>query len=75
MPLSDTNKSINDANPAAYLSGINTNILKSQAVPLKKADWSVSRAEQFWDARKTLLAAAFNAFLRSALPRRRIAIV
>ena len=72
--ISDTNKSINDADPAAYLSGISASILRSQAVPLDKADWNVGRAESFWDARKKLLAGSFNAFLKDALPRRRVAI-
>ncbi len=72
--ISDTNKSISAADPAAYLGGISAGVLRSQAIPLQKANWSVSRAEAFWDDRKKLLAEAFNAFLKSALPRRRIAI-
>jgi hypothetical protein len=72
--ISDTNKSINDANPAAYLSAISTRILKSQAIPLHKPYWDVSKAESFWDARKKLLEEAFNAFLKSAFSTRRLFI-
>jgi hypothetical protein len=72
--ISDTNQSINDANPAAYLSTINTKILASQAIPLHKANWDISKAEVFWDERKKLLAEAFNAFLKSAFSRRRLFI-
>lgn len=72
--MRDTNESINDANPAEYLTAISPKILRSQAIPPNQAHWSVSKAEAFWDERKALLAEAFNAFLKSALPARRLFI-
>ena len=70
--ISDTNKEINDRNPAVYLSGIKPEILKRQAIPSDKRLWDTAKAESFWNKRKQLLAEAFNAFLKSAFPTRRL---
>jgi len=72
--ISDTNKEINDANPTVYLNEIKPDILKRQAIPLDKRLWDIAKAESFWSKRKQLLAEAFNAFLKSAFPTRRLRI-
>jgi hypothetical protein len=37
-----------------------------------KQIWRINRCEEFWEARRRLLADAFNAALRTMLPGRRI---
>jgi len=46
-------------------------VLESQCIPLDRSLWKIERAEEFWKARRELLAQAFNEFLRVVLPRRR----
>ncbi len=65
------NKSIGPTGPEVYLKQIKPKILESQCVPLDKSLWSVERADEFWEQRCTLLAEAFNEFVREALPNRR----
>jgi hypothetical protein len=67
-----TNRSVNSSGPEVYLRKIDPQILESQCIPLDESLWRIDRAEEFWDARRELLADAFNAFIKEALPRRRV---
>jgi len=69
---SDVNKSIGQSGPEVYLKRISKKILDSQCVPNDSALWTIDRAEQFWEARRALLAESFNEFLKDALPGRRV---
>jgi hypothetical protein len=68
----DVNRSIGQQGPEVYLKRIKPSILESQCVPMNKDLWSVDGAEDFWAARRELLAESFNDFLKVALPQRRI---
>lgn len=68
----DTNRAISDADSEKYLAKISTSVLESQCIPLDKKLWSVEAAPQFWAERRTLLADAFNEFVRGMLEKRRI---
>ena len=70
---SDVNKAIGLSGPEVYLKRISKKILKSQCVPNDSHLWAIDRAEQFWEARRALLAESFNEFLKNALPGRRVA--
>jgi len=67
----DVNKSIGQAGPEVYLKQVKAKVLDSQCVPQDRALWSVESAQAFWNARRILLADAFNDFIREALPNRR----
>jgi hypothetical protein len=68
----DVNRAINQSGPEVYLQQLTTEVLESQCIPTEKDLWSISRADDFWSARRKLLAAAFNDFVKDALPKRRI---
>jgi hypothetical protein len=68
----EVNRSIGAASPDVYLGKISTEVLESQCIPLDKDLWRIDRAEEFWHAREKLLADAFNGFLRTMMPGRRI---
>ena len=68
----DSNRSITDSRPEAYLTKISKSVLTAQCIPLDKNLYSVENAEDFWEARRELLAAGFNEFLKAALPKRRL---
>jgi hypothetical protein len=67
-----TNRSINMSGPEVYLSRIPKEILASQCIPTDPKLWSIDRAEEFWQARRELLAESFNDYLRLALPNRQM---
>ncbi|KYF57218.1 hypothetical protein BE08_41755 [Sorangium cellulosum] len=68
----DVNKAISNTGPEVYLKKLKPKVLASQCIPPDERLWSVDSAEQFWSARRGLLAEAFNDFVRSALPQRRL---
>ena len=68
----DVNKSIGQAGPEVYLGRLKIRVLESQCIPTDSALWKIDQAEAFWAARRVLLAASFNEFVREALPERRI---
>lgn len=68
----EVNRSIGAASPDVYLGKLKRETLESQCIPLDRSLWGVDRAEDFWAARRDLLAEAFNGFLRKMLPGRRI---
>jgi hypothetical protein len=70
--IGDVNKSIGQSGPEVYLKRIESRVLKSQCIPSDSSLWSIDRAEDFWTARRELLAEAFNDFLRDSFPTRRL---
>jgi len=68
----DVNKSINSSGPEVYLKDVKESSLISQCIPLDESFWAVKRAEDFWAARRELLAESFNEFIKSAIPQRRL---
>lgn len=66
-----TNRSINVSGPEVYLHRVPKDVLVSQCIPTDPKLWSIDRAEDFWQARRELLAESFNDYLRLALPNRR----
>lgn len=69
---SDVNKAIGLSGPEVYLKRIPKKVLDSQCVPSDRHLWAIDSAEEFWEARRTLLAESFNEFLKEALPNRRL---
>lgn len=69
----DVNKSIGQSGPEVYLKRVAKRVLESQCVPTQTSLWSIDNAEAFWAARRELLAASFNDFLKEALPQRKVA--
>jgi hypothetical protein len=67
----DVNKSIGQRGPEVYLKQLKPQILHSQCVPTDSSLWSIERAKEFWQARCSLLADAFNEYVREGLPGRR----
>lgn len=70
---SEVNRSISMTGPEVYLRDLSKKVLASQCVPLDDKLWFVGKADEFWEARRRLLAEAFNEFLREVLPQRRVA--
>ena len=66
------NRSIGAASPDVYLADISREVRESQCIPEDPQLWRISRSEEFWEARRRLLANAFNDALRAMLPGRRI---
>jgi len=69
---SDVNKAISHSGPEVYLEEIKPEFLESQCVPDDHGLWRIRRADEFFAARRKLLAAAFNDFLREAMPNRHL---
>lgn len=68
---SGTNKALSDQSPDFYLRNADEATLRSQAIPLDRRLWKQDRAEDFWAARRELLANAFDDFLKKVFPNRR----
>lgn len=68
----EVNRSIGAASPDVYLAKLGPEVLESQCIPADQKLWRIDRSDEFWRARRELLASAFNAFLRNAMPGRRI---
>ncbi len=68
----DVNRSIGVSGPEVYLKRISARVRESQCIPADQAFWRIDRAEEFWAARRKLLAESFNGFVRQALPQRRL---
>ena len=69
---SEVNKEISHSGPEVYLKKINRAFLESQCVPLDDALWRIDKAGAFFLARRTLLAKAFNEYVREALRGRKL---
>jgi hypothetical protein len=67
-----TNRSINVTSPEVYLAKVGSKILESQCVPSDRSLWVISRAEEFWEARRVMLAEAFNRYMKDMMPGRRL---
>jgi hypothetical protein len=70
--VGDVNKSIGQSGPEVYLKRLGPRVLKSQCIPADPRLWSIECAEDFWAARRELLAEAFNHFLKVSFPARRL---
>ncbi len=70
--VGDVNKSIGLTGPEVYLPTIDTPVLRSQCIPADNSLWAISRAQEFWAARREILAESFNEFLRGSFPQRRL---
>jgi hypothetical protein len=70
--VGDVNKAINVTGPEVYLRRVGPKVLKSQCVPEDKNLWSIDRADDFWSARREILAKSFNDFVYDCLPGRRL---
>ncbi len=68
------NRSLGSKGPEVYLKELSSRVRKGHCIPDDSALWAVSRAEDFWAARRKLLAAAFNDFVHHALPGRRLGV-
>lgn len=69
---SDVNRAISFTGPEVYLEEIDKEILESQCVPMDPGLWRIKTHDAFFTARRKLLAASFNDFLRTALPGRKL---
>jgi len=63
----DANRKLGDEPPSVYLEGRKEDRLISQCIPLDKRLWTLDKAEAFWEARRELLAEAFNEFVQQKL--------
>lgn len=68
----ETNRSVGASSPDVYLKKLSKATLISQCIPLDPSLWHVDRSEEFWEARRKLLAIAFNGYLKKVLPGRRV---
>jgi hypothetical protein len=68
----DVNKAIGLSGPEVYLKKIKKSTLQSQCVPTDPELWSIDCADEFWEARRELLAESFNDYLRISLANRRL---
>jgi len=68
----DVNRSIGHSGPEVYLKKLKPRVLHSQCVPDDRKLWLTDRAEEFFKARRELLAESFNDYVRSSLPGRRV---
>lgn len=66
------NKSIGHSGPEVYLKRLSSDILDSQCIPANPALWNVERADDFWNARRELLAVAFNEYVGLSLSGRKL---
>ena len=70
--LGDVNRTIGQRGPEVYLKDLKPEVLESQCIPADKKLWAIDHAADFWVARRELLAASFNDFLKDSLPERRL---
>ena len=68
------NRSLGAKGPEVYLKNLSARVRRGHCIPEDSALWAVARAEDFWAARRKLLAAAFNDFVHHALPGRRLGL-
>jgi hypothetical protein len=69
---SEVNRAISHSGPEVYLKEIDPPLLESQCIPVEPTLWRIRAAEAFFTARRKLLAASFNEFVRDALPNRKL---
>jgi hypothetical protein len=68
----DSNKALGPLPAESYLKKLPKKTLVSQCIPSDETLWDVSRATDFWEARKELVAEAFNEYVKEALPGRHL---
>ena len=69
---SSTNKVIGDDTPSVYLPIISAQTRKSQCIPMEDDNYALNKANTFWEIRRQLLSDAFNEYVKSKLPGRRL---
>ncbi len=69
---SPANKSVSSSGPEVYLSKLSPSVLESQCIPTNEQLWRIDQADNFWTARRELLANAFNDFVKASLPARKL---
>jgi hypothetical protein len=69
---SEVNKAISFTGPEVYLEKVAAGLLDSQCIPVESKLWRVAKSDEFFTARRELLAESFNEFVREALPKRRL---
>jgi hypothetical protein len=62
-----TTHSSGPTSPDVYLSRLNHAALASQCIPKEQDNWRPEKADLFWGERRSLIASAFNDFVRSNL--------
>jgi hypothetical protein len=67
---SEVNKAISFTGPEVYLEKVDRGLLDSQCIPVESKFWRVAKSEEFFAARRELLAESFNELVREALPKR-----
>lgn len=67
-----SNKSLGPAPAESYLKKLSKKALISQCIPTDESLWSVDHADEFWSARRELLAEAFNDYIGKSLPNRHL---
>jgi hypothetical protein len=72
--VGDVNKSIGQSGPEVYLKNLKPEVLNSQCIPTDKKLWAIDRADDFWAARREILADSFNDFLKDSLPQRQLGV-
>lgn len=70
--VGDVNRAISHSGPEVYLKQLERKVLSSQCIPLDQELWTIAAAEDFWKARRRLLADSFNEFLKHSLVGRRL---
>src|SRR5260370_18420089 len=60
--VGDVNKSIGQSGPEVYLKRIESRVLRSQCIRADQSLSAVDHSEDFWAARRELLADSFNDF-------------
>jgi len=70
----EANRSLGLTGPKVYLKKIAPKILKSQCIPIEESLWKIDTAQEFWDHPRELLALAFNDFLKTSFPDRRLSL-
>lgn len=68
----DVNQAISFKGPEVYLQDIEPRYLESQCIPLDENLWRIKKSEEFFGARRGILAQSFNDFVREALPGRKL---
>lgn len=68
----ESNRSVGAASPDVYLGKLKRRVRDSQCIPSEQGLWRIDRADEFWAARRSLLAAAFNEYLGECFDRRKL---
>ena len=65
------NRTISNSGPEVYLQNIKRRVLATQCIPENEDLWRVDRSKEFFAERRSMLASAFNEYLKTLLPARK----